>query len=242
MFLEDVSKRYESLCQRVNELDKVVEYRNKWRRDVEKSIKELEVEYDEGMCYLEKFKKAKRVIQKITDTRNESVKEYIKDVVNKGLTAMLQRHDYNLEIQDGDRGDSQKVTEIQLISTKTGKPRKVGMAVKQITSLIFIISLLEIAGSSKILALDEYLSGASDETAAKLSDILVALAKNNEFQFFVVNHVIDISENPEFERVYLVKESDEEGLKVDVKKTEEDKKRRLMALKMAEEDGEVVYG
>lgn len=229
--MEDVLEcKYKELMGKVDDIGRVVSYRNKVRRDIEKSIKELEKQYKNDLEYIVKFKKAKRVVQKITDTRNENVKSYIKDLVTKGLTSMLQKHDYNLEIQDSDRGDSHKITEIQLISTKTGKPRKVGTAVKQMTSLIFIISLLEIAGSSKILALDEYLSGASGETAKKLSDILVALSKNNEFQFFVVNHVLEISENPEFERIYLKKESDEEGLKIDKERTDKERKKRLEVL------------
>lgn len=212
-----------------------VEYRSRLRRDLIDNIGVLKSEIVEQEEYIEKFKMAKKVIQKITDQRNIGAKKSIKELVNKGLTSILQKHSYDLEIHDGDRGANQKITDIQLISVDTGKPRKVGTAVKQVTSLIFIISLIEIARSSKFIVLDEYLSGASGDTANKLSDILVAISKNNNFQFFIVNHVLDISNNPEVIRFYLENTGDENGLKINKERTKKDYNKRQGMLKEGDE-------
>lgn len=222
----ELEKRFEELNSEADLICKAVDYRSRLRRDLENNIKELTDEISSQEEYLQKFKMAKKVIQKITDERNIGAKKSIKELVNKGLTSILQKHSYDLEIHDDDRGDNQKITDIQLISTETGKPRKVGTAVKQVTSLIFIISLLEIAQSSKFIVLDEYLSGASGETASKLSDVLVAIAKNNHFQFFIVNHVLDISNNPEVIRIYVENNDDGKGLVINEEKTRNDLNRR----------------
>lgn len=224
-FLE-LEDRYKRLMDEGEHILKGVEFRSSLRNSYLKNIELLEKEYKEQEDYIIKFKKAKKVIQKITDTRNEGAKKYIKDVVESGLTTILEEKVYKLEITDNDRGDSQKITDINLISIETGKPRKVGTAVKQITSILFIVSLLEMADSSRVLVLDEYLSGASGETAKKLSDVLVALSNNNEFQIFIVNHVLEISENPEVERIYLVNKGGKTGLKIDTEKTNREKKKR----------------
>lgn len=221
-----LEKRFEELNSEADLIYKAVDYRSRLRRDLENNIKELTGEISSQEEYIQKFKMAKKAIQKITDERNIGAKKSIKELVNKGLTSILQKHSYDLEIHDDDRGDNQKITDIQLISTETGKPRKVGTAVKQVTSLIFIISLLEIAQSSKFIVLDEYLSGASGDTASKLSDILVAIAKNNNFQFFVVNHVLDISNNPEVIRIYVENNDDGKGLVINEERTRNDLNRR----------------
>ena len=226
----ELEKKYLELDKKSNEILDGVEFKENLRATYKKNIEGLAVEYKDKEDYILKFKKAKKIIQKITDTRNEGAKGYIKDVVNKGLISVLEDRVYDLEITDSNRGDSQKITDIQLISVVTGKPRKVGTAVKQITSVLFIVSLLEMAGSSRVLVLDEYLSGASGETAKKLSDILVALSKNNNFQFFVVNHVLEISENPDVERIYL--KPTDKGLKIDKDKTSKEKKKRIDLLEV----------
>lgn len=228
-----LEKRFNELDKKCDDIIQGVEFRSKLREHLINNINKLEKNYEEQFDYINKFKKAKMVIQKITDSRNEGAKAYIKDIVNKGLTTILGDHLYDLVIQDDNRGDSQKITEIALISTETGKPRKVGTAVKQITSVLFIISLIEMAGCSRVLVLDEYLSGASGETAKKLSDILVALSKNNDFQIFVVNHVLEISDNLEVERIYLKHEKDKVGLVLDEEKTNKEKKRRHELLQLS---------
>lgn len=234
MRFAELEAKYNSLDEEYNEIIQAIDYRSRLRQELETSIEKLEAEILEREEYIQKFKMAKKYIQKITDDRNVGAKKHIKELVNKGLTSVLQNHSYNMEIFDGDRGDNQKITDIQLISTDTGKPRKVGTAVKQITSLIFIISLIEIAQSSKFVVLDEYLSGASGETAGKLSDVLAALATNNHFQFFIVNHVLDISNNPEVIRIYLENEKDERGLFINETKTHND----LIKRKILMEEGE----
>lgn len=211
-------------------VSRVVDTRTAVRNTYHKSIEFLEREKEKSQEYINKFRKAKKCIQQITDDRNESVKKYIKDLVTQGLISIRQEHAYNLEINDGDRGSNSKITDILLVSTKTGKPRKVGTAVKQTTSIIFIISLLEMSKCSRMLALDEYLSGASGETAEKLGDVLVALANNNKFQFFIVNHVLEISKNPEIKRIYLKNDNEEEGLVLDVERTKKEELRRQKML------------
>ena len=216
-------------------IEHAVDNRTRLRNSFKTSIEELEKEIEESQEYLDKFKKAKKFIQKITDDRNKDVKKYIEDLVTKGLISIRQEHAYNLEIIDSNRGESSKVTDIILVSTKTGKPRKVGTAVKQTTSIIFIIALLEMSKCSRMLALDEYLSGASGETAEKLGDVLVALANNNKFQFFTVNHVLEISNNPEIKRIYFKNEDEKVGLIVDKEKTLKEEKRRQAILEDMEE-------
>lgn len=237
MKFQELNSKFNTLDEEYNSVMSAIEYRSRLRRDLSNSIEKLSSDIQVQEEYIEKFKMAKKAIQKITDERNKGAKSSIKELVNKGLISILQKHSYNLEIHDDDRGDNQKITDIQLISVETGKPRKVGTAVKQVTSLIFIISLLEIAQSSKFIILDEYLSGASGETADKLSNVLAAIAENNNFQFFVVNHVLDISNNPDVERIYLENMGEEIGLVVDKDKTEREKQKRKL-LKEQEGYGE----
>lgn len=208
----NVEERYEILSKEASSSIEFCDKIDFIKANIDNNIESLMSKYKEKEEYLENFKKAVKVVQRITDKRNE-VKEYIRKTVEQSLSVVLGSTMYNLDIIDGDRGEN-KFTDIQFISTITGKPRKVGTAVKQLTSLIFMISLLEISGSSKVLALDEYLGGASEETAKRLSSILVNLAKDYDFQIFIVNHVKEISDNEEFIRIYLEKENDKEGLKI----------------------------
>lgn len=222
---------YRELMDNVAKFDKVVDLYSMVRNDTKKSIENLEAKYQEGEESLERFRKAGEVVKRITDRRNDGVKQHIKGAINSGINAILQKNAYTLTIEDDDRGTS-KVTNIEFISNDTGKPRKIGTAVKQSSSLIFVVTILKLAKSSKFIALDEYLSGASGTTASKLSDVLSAMAKNDGFQMFVVNHVLEISDNPEIIRYYFKKDSDEIGLKLDEYRTKLDREKRNQQIEL----------
>ncbi len=235
--LSNIMDEYKELNNEAEKIIEEVEFRNRLRQEIHESLDKLEQEMESKEEYLMKFRKAKKYIQQITDDRNENVKLYMKDIIENGLATILENKEYEIIIEDDNRGDDAKITKIQLVSTHTGKPRKVGMAVKQNTSLLFIVVLLEIAKSSRMLALDEYLSGASGETASKLSDVITSLCKNNKFQFHVVNHVMEISDNNDFVRIYVEKNSDDEGTVVNKEKTQRDMDKRK-ALKGEQEERE----
>lgn len=235
--LSNIMDEYKKLNNEAEKIIEEVEFRNRLRQEIHESLDKLEQEMESKEEYLMKFRKAKKYIQQITDDRNENVKLYMKDIIENGLATILENKEYEIIIEDDNRGDDAKITKIQLVSTHTGKPRKVGMAVKQNTSLLFIVVLLEIAKSSRMLALDEYLSGASGETASKLSDVITSLCKNNKFQFHVVNHVMEISDNNDFVRIYVEKNSDDEGTVVNKEKTQRDMDKRK-ALKGEQEERE----
>lgn len=218
----ELVKEYENINSEAEDIIKGMEFKNRLRYEIQKSLEQLEDDIEAKRDYLTKFRKAKKYIQQITDDRNENVKIYMKDLIENGLATILENKEYELSIEDDNRGNDSKITKIQLISTHTGKPRKVGTAVKQNTSLLFIVALLEMAKSSRVLSLDEYLSGASGYTASKLSDVLVALSNNNEFQFFIVNHVNEISDNPEFIRIFIEKGSDDKGTVINMEKTKKE--------------------
>ena len=233
----ELEKRFEDCKERVSSLRKVVEYRGKVRKQLKESIEKLNKDYEEQKEYIDKLKRAKMYIQQITDERNE-VKNIIKDLTVKALTSIRGEYVYDLIIEDDVRGEDSKITNIQLINAETGSPRKPGTAVKQITSFIFIAMLIEMSGSSRVMCLDEYLGGASGETASKLSDVLIALTNNNGFQFFVANHVSDISNNPYFVRLYFKYDPDEDGMVLDKDRTEKERKYREEQIEVLESENE----
>lgn len=181
------------------------------------NIEKLDLTIEEREQQMELLDKALRVFQKVSDERNAQAKDAIETVINWALSKVFTSQNYKVKIEEDDDARSGKIMEVYLVDIDTGMSRSLndqtGTALSQILSFLMLLTLIKFAGSSKVLVIDELFSGLEDrEMILMFSDILVSLAKNEEFQTFIVEQNSLISANEDFCVVNLALENYEDGL------------------------------
>ena len=158
----------------------------------EDSLKEYEEKIQQLIVEELNHQKAIDLLKKIADDRTNSAVEILQNTVNWALEniQLEQRFEIILEVKDRTDG---KVMSINLVDLDLNKTRTLkhqsGTAVRQIVSFLLQMTIISLSGARKVVILDEVLSGLQDkETIAMFGQIIVALAENDGFQFFMVEH------------------------------------------------------
>lgn len=166
------------------------------------STKELLDDYEEQLKRITQLsvdnQKAIDLLKKISDDRTNSALEVLQNTVNWALENIKLAQKFEIVLDVRERGDS-KVLNIVLNDLEKNKQRTLkhqsGTAVRQIISFLLQMSIISISGASKIVILDEVLSGLQDkETIRMFGEIIVALAVNDGFQFIFVEHKSELHE------------------------------------------------
>lgn len=152
-----------------------------------------------------------QLFKQLSDERTEDAVEVIQSTLNMALQSIRLERDYIVDIVlDG------MELSFNLIDTKTQEidslRHDTGTAVSQILSVLTILVILKLSHASKILFLDETLYGINDrESIQMMAEVLVALAENEDFQIFWVEHKAPIGNVEGIKTVAIELQEDEEG-------------------------------
>lgn len=163
------------------------------------------------------YGKAVEVFKTISDDRSEGAKRTLEEVLNWALSNIKLEQRYEARLDERDSGRSGKELVITLRDLDTGYERTLrnqsGTAVAQIVSFLVNIIVIKLSGSSRIMVMDEVFSGLQDkETILMFGDIMVALARNEGFQFIIVEHKSLLAQVEGIETINLKIDTYEEGL------------------------------
>lgn len=130
--------------------------------------------------------------KEISDQRTAEGKEILENVLNWALSNIPLEQRYEAQLQESMRGTKKEMS-IILRDLDTGHIRNLknqsGTALVQIISFLMNVIVIILSGSSRTMVLDECFSGLQDqETITMMGEILVALSRNENFQFIMVEH------------------------------------------------------
>lgn len=206
--LGEVESMRDSVRSRQMQRDTVQEGVETYDTDIGK-LEELEIQYG----------KATEVFKTIADDRNEEAKAALEDVLSWALGNIELEQRYEAYIEEMESKRSGKEMTIVLRDLDTGRERKLknqtGTAISQIVSFLMNMIAIKFSGASRILVIDEVLSGLHDVgTVRMFGEIMVALAKNEDFQIILVEHERELGNVEGIERIHLALEDYEKGLQV----------------------------
>lgn len=176
-------------------------------------INDLELANDEIML----LDKVSLFLKSMVDLRTQSAYTQIEETMNWCLSNVPLKQRYRMKIVESENKRIGRGVSFVLVDLDTGKERSVktqtGTALAQIVSFLLLVVVISVSGSSRILVTDEMFSGLEDEESIKnFSDILSALAINENFQIMIVEQNKDIAYNENIKRINLDILSYEEGL------------------------------
>ena len=157
------------------------------------------------------------VFKSVVDNRNASAKEKIESMLNFALSHIPLENQYTLTIDELNTKRSGREFSIKLLDKKANKLRGIrtqsGTAVAQLISFLMRVVVISFSGARRLLVIDENLSGFQDkETIRMFGEILVSLAKNEDFQIIMVEHKSEFNSVPGLHNYQLEKPSYKEGL------------------------------
>lgn len=137
-----------------------------------------------------KYQKAIEVFKDIADTRNDEAKAKLEETINWALSQIPLEQNYSIVLEESESG---KELDIKLRELESGRERSLkdqsGIALCQIVSFLLDIILICISNSTRIMILDEAFSGLEDKEMIQIfGEILVALARTENFQFIMIEH------------------------------------------------------
>lgn len=210
-------------------LQSIKEAMNKLREDKKRS--EFALENSEKLCkryedaMLEGveadalYKNVMELYSKVTNERNASAKELLEDVLNKTLEQVPLASKYEAHLFEPATTKAVKDLYIRLLDLSSNNERGLltgsGTMVAQMMSFLMSAIVLKFSGKRKIMILDEVFTGFEDEDAiVTFGEILVALAKNEGFQFIFIEHKHELSNVEGIIEYNFVKETYERGLEL----------------------------
>jgi len=137
--------------------------------------------------------KSSALFKQIADDRNQTAKQQIEDVLNYALNSIPLEQNYFARIEEVSSKRSGKEMTVVLTDRDTGYERSLrnqtGTWIAQVVSFILNMIIIKFSGSSKIMILDEKFTGMEDHGMIHMfGDILVSLARNENFQIYMVEH------------------------------------------------------
>jgi hypothetical protein len=164
---------------------------------------------------IELTSKSIETLRSITDNRNRDAKGVIKDLISNALDVVYPNNRYEFFLVETSGSKGIRVELIDKITNKARLPKKNnGNSIKQIISTLSTVALIDIADSSRIVIFDETLSGLARSFCPRFGDVLTAIAKNNGFQFFIMNHNETLFNSEDFEVIHMTLDNFEDGVYV----------------------------
>ncbi|MBT3123338.1 MULTISPECIES: ABC transporter ATP-binding protein [Bacillus] len=163
--------------------------------------------------------KAAVVFKNVADERNEEAKKTLEDVLNYALANISLEQQYEARVEEVPSKRSGKEMTLVLTDIETGHERSLknqtGTALSQIISFLMSAIVLKFSGSSRVMLLDEVFSGLQDEETIRMfGEILVALAKNEGYQFILVEHKSELKNIEGITEIALQLKDYDKGLEV----------------------------
>ncbi len=212
-----LESRISSVTDRLEELDITIKGKERLQQNIKSDLDN----YVERKIKLEEFEQIDtesiEVFKSVIDSRNTSAKDKLESMLNFALSYIPLENDYKIKIDEFNTKRSGREFAIKLLDNKANQLRGIrtqsGTAVAQLVSFLMRVVILSFSGSRRLLVIDENLSGFQDkETIRMFGEILVALAKNEDFQIIMVEHKSEFKNVPGLHNFHLEKSSYDKGL------------------------------
>jgi DNA repair exonuclease SbcCD ATPase subunit len=183
----------------------------------EKLCKRYEDAMLEGVEADALYKNVMELYSKVTNDRNASAKELLEDVLNNALEQVPLASKYEAHLFEPATTKAVKDLYIRLLDLSSNNERGLltgsGTMVGQMMSFLMSAIVLKFSGKRKLMILDEVFTGFEDEDAiVTFGELLVALAKNEGFQFIFIEHKHELNKVEGIVEYNFIKPSYEQGL------------------------------
>lgn len=183
---------------------------------IENTVKKYESDIEDKTNERMLCEKASTLFKSIADDRNREAKKQIEEVLNYALSSIPLEQNYVARLEEVASKRSGKELTVILTDRDTGYERTIknqtGTWIAQVISFILTMIIIKFSGSSRIMILDEVFTGMEDrEMVHMFGDILTALAKNEGFQLFMVEHRKELDGVEGIKRIPLGIEDYEDG-------------------------------
>lgn len=179
---------------------------------IDRYEKDIEEKLNERML----CEKASAMFKRIANDKNKEAKKQIEEVLNYALNNIPLEKEYIATIEESASSKSGREMIVVLTERETGYQRTVrnqtGTLVAQLVSFILTLIVIKFSGSSRLMILDEVFTGMEDYDMIKvLGNILVSLAKNEDYQIFMIEHRKELDQIDEIYNIPLALNDYEEG-------------------------------
>ena len=180
----------------------------KTKMELQDKIDALVEQIDKSNQHYVVMLEAQKLLTTVSDDNTTAVLDYITGIINKALGELFPYDKQRIYLEKKMHGGQHAHIVVNL-ETEDGKERSLtlqtGTGLRQIISFLFILSLIEIRKTRKILLMDELLSGLHDDAKAIIVDIMKIFAEEG-FQFIMVEYGIDT-----YGKIYLVEKPNKEA-------------------------------
>lgn len=177
------------LLQDINELELRQRAKEETKKHLEESIKEYEAKLSKAGENYKVASAAIEVLRALSNNNVQSSYKFMEQSINEALRRIFTDRTRQIELRETMRGNYPQL-EIAL-HVENGVERSLkyssGHGIAQVISLLCTLSLIVFTGGRRFLALDEVMSGMSQETRILFDDVLWEFAQIG-FQYVVVEH------------------------------------------------------
>lgn len=151
---------------------------------------------------------AQALLATVSNDNTTAVLDYITGIINKALSELFPHDVRRVYLEHTLHGGQHAHMKVKVVNSE-GKERDLslqsGTGLRQVISFLFVLSLIEIRKSRRILLMDELLSGLHPEAKRVVMEI-VSIFADEGFQFVMVEYGVD-----DLGRMYLVEKPDKIG-------------------------------
>ena len=218
MLNQTILNRYTTVATRLEEVETEQRYFNIRSVELQNQIFEYADKLEDTQEEYDLLEKSIKIMQDLSDDRNTTSKEALRDLINWTLSKVFPNSNYTVNIEEHSDGRSGKKMEMFLTDNITGKPRSfrhnLGNSILQAIAFLMRLIIIKISGCSRILILDEFFSGIRDkESIQTFGEVLTSIAKNEDFQIIITEQLDTISEyNEDFHFIDVELADKSEGL------------------------------
>jgi len=160
------------------------------KHQLEKSIQRLLEDNKILMEQIDLYQNAIVILREVSDETVRKSYEFITENINNALERIFEKSQRKIRLHEYTRAGQYPQLEI-ILTVEGGKTRSLksdsGHGLMQIVSLLFILCLIVITGSRRLLIIDEVLSGLSDRSREIISEIFWTFTQIG-FQFIISEH------------------------------------------------------
>lgn len=212
-----LDERIQNIFTQVEDLNITIKGKERIQKNIQDDLNTYVAKQEDLVERVRVDEESIEVFKSVVDTRNKSAKDKLESMLNFALQNIPLENDYTLEIEEFNTKRSGREFAIKLFDKKANKTRGIrtqsGTAVAQIVSFLMRIVVISFSGSRRLLVIDENLSGLQDkETINMFGEILVALAKNENFQIIMVEHKSGFNHVEGLHNYMLEKKSYKDGV------------------------------
>lgn len=153
-------------------------------------VDELIAKLKDDNAQYQVFLDAQALLSTVTTENTRAVLNYITGIINKALAEIFP-HDGSSITLISSLTAAQKAQIEVVLKTKDGKQRdlvyQTGNGLRQVISFLFVVSLVELHKGTRVMLMDELLSGLTTEAKAIIGEIIKIFADEG-FQFILVEH------------------------------------------------------